>query len=61
MSLALTSFFAIRYLSAEWSVNTVVLNLSRYCLKFSNAKIMAKISFSVVVQLSCVSFKVLLA
>jgi len=38
MSVALASFFVIRYLSAEWSVNTVVLDLSRYCPKFFERK-----------------------
>ena len=45
----LLSFLSIRYRSAEWSVNMVVLVSSRYGRKFSNANITVKNSFSVVV------------
>ena len=47
MSLALTSSFVRRYLSAEWSMNIVVLNPSRYGRNFSNMNTTTKDSFSV--------------
>jgi len=49
ISFALASFFVIRYFSAEWSINTVVLDPSRYCQNFSNANTTTKNFFSVVV------------
>ena len=49
MSRALASFLCMRYQSAEWSVNMVVLVSSRYGWNVSNANIIVKNSFSVIV------------
>ena len=60
MSQAFASFLSIRYRSAEWSVNIVVLVPSRYGRNFSNANTTAKNSFSVVVQFTWTSLSILL-
>jgi len=49
---SLASFFNFKFLSAEWSVEMVVFDPSRYGQHFSKAKTTTKNSFSVVVYFS---------
>jgi len=51
----LASFFCMRYQSAEWLENIVVLVQSRYGRKIFNANTTAKNSFSNVVQFNWAS------
>ena len=58
MSQTFASFLSIRYQSAEWSVNMVILVPSRYGRNFSNVYTTAKNSFLVVVQFNWPSLSV---